>query len=141
MTRHPAITWDDRQRYLVVAILSLGAIGFTAILSFSPDPVFQPFFRNIPPLLAVSIISVLGVVSLGFLSSRGWFEMAVGSESLRGVAWSLAFATMFAVVIILADLVVTFPCQHVQPSQSLLFYPAIAFVDGATDEAVSSHIC
>jgi len=128
MARHPSMVWDDHRRYLAVVILSLGAIGFTAILSFSPDPVFQPFFRNIPPLLAISIISVLGVVSLGFLSSRGWFEMAVGSESLRGVAWSSAFATMFAVVIVLADLVVIFPYRHVQPPQSLLFYPTIAFV-------------
>lgn len=128
MVRHPSMVWDDHRRYLAVVILSLGAIGFTAILSFSSHPVFQPFFRNIPPLLAVSIIGVLGVVSLGFLSSRRWFEMAVGSESLRGVAWSSAFATIFAVVIILADLVVTFPYQHVQPPQSLLFYPTIAFV-------------
>ena len=128
MTRHPAIAWYDRRRYLAVAILSLGAIGFTAILSFSPDPLFQPFFRNIPPLLAVSIIGVLGVVSLGFLSSRGWFETAVGSESLKGVAWSSAFATLMAVVIMLVDLVVVFPYQHVQPPQSLLFYPTIAFV-------------
>ncbi len=49
-------------------------------------------------------------------------------ESLRGVAWSSAFATMFAVVIILADVAVIFPYQHVPPPQSLLFYPAIAYV-------------
>lgn len=128
MTRHPSMAWGDRRRYLAVAILSLGAIGSTGILSFSSSPVFQPFFRNIPPVLAVSVISVLGIVSLGFLSTRGWFEPALGRESLRGVAWSSAFATMFAVVIILADLVVVFPYQHVPPPQSLLFYPTIAYV-------------
>jgi hypothetical protein len=108
--------------------LSLGAIGFTGILSFSPNPVFQPFFRNIPPVLAVSVTSVLGVVALSFLYSRHWFEMAAGSESLRGAAWSSAFATLFAVVIVLADLVVVFPFQHVPPPQSFLFYPTIAYV-------------
>ncbi|MFO0698604.1 MAG: hypothetical protein U0236_05200 [Nitrospira sp.] len=128
MLRHPAIGWDDRRGYRAVAILSLGAIGFTGILSLSPDPLFQPFFKNIPPLLAVSIIGVLGVVSLGFLSSRGWFEIHSRQESLRGVAWASAFATMFAVVIILADLFVIFPYRHVPPPQSLLFYPTIAYV-------------
>ena len=127
MTRHPTVAWDDR-RYLAVALLSLAAIGFTGILSFSSTPVFQPFFRNIPPVLAVSIISVLGVASLGILSSRGWFELVVGNGSLKGVAWSSAFATMFAVAIVLADLVVVFPYQHVPPPQSLLFYPTMAYV-------------
>lgn len=126
--KKPSMPLGDRRRYLAVAILSLGTIGFTGVLSLFPDTLFQPFFRSIPPLLAVSIIGVVGVVSLGFLSSRGWFEMAVGSESLRGVAWSLALATLFAVVIILADLVATFPYEHVQPPQSLLFYPTMAFV-------------
>jgi len=128
MTRHPAIPWDDRRRYLAVAILSLGAIGFTGILSLFPGNFFQPYFRNISPPLAVTMINVLGVVSLGFLSSRRWFEIYSRRESLRGVAWSSAFATMFAGVIILADLVVIFPYQHVQPPQSLLFYPTIAYV-------------
>ncbi|MDH4153312.1 MAG: hypothetical protein OEV01_05945 [Nitrospira sp.] len=128
MARHPSMVWDDHRRYLAVVILSLGAIGFTAILSFSAEPVFQPFFRNIPPLLAVSITGVLGVVSLGFLSSRGWFEMYSRQESLRGVAWSSAFATLFAVPIILIDLTVVFPYQHVPPPQSLLFYPTMAYV-------------
>lgn len=128
MMNKPSTPLGDRRRYLAVTSLSLGAIGFTGILSIFPDPLFHPFFRSIPPLLAVSIIGVVGVVSLGFLSARGWFEMAVRSESLRGVAWSLAFATLFAVMIILADLVATFPYEHVQPPQSLLFYPTMAFV-------------
>jgi len=128
MMRHLFVAWGDRRRYLPVAMLPLGAIEFTGILSFPPTPVFQPFFRNIPPLLAVSVISVLGVVSLCFLSSHHGFEMAVGSEGLNGVAGSSAFATMFAVAIVLADLVVAFPCRHVPQQQSLLFYPTMAYV-------------
>lgn len=128
MTRHPSIAWGDRRRYLVVAISSLGAIGFTGILSLSSGNFFQPYFRNISPPLAVTMISVLGVVSLGFLSSRRWFEICSRRESLRGVAWSSAFATLFAVPIILIDLTVVLPYQHVPPPQSLLFYPIMAYV-------------
>lgn len=128
MMRNPPIALGDRRQYLVIVILSFGAIGFTAILLLFPSNVFQPYFWNISPPLAVAMISVLGVVSLGFLSSRRWFEICSRRESLRGVAWSLAFATLFAVVIVLADLVVVFPYQHVPPPQSLLFYPAMAFV-------------
>lgn len=118
----------DRRRYLAVAILSLGAIGFTGILSLSPSPVFQPYFLSSPPLLVVAVVSVLGVVTLGFLSSRRWFEMALGRESLKGVAWSSAFATLFAVPIILIDLAAGLPYRHVPPPQSFLFYPTMAFV-------------
>jgi hypothetical protein len=35
---------------------------------------------------------------------------------------------MFAVVIVLADVVIGFPYRHVQPPQSLLFYPTMAYV-------------
>lgn len=128
MTGNSSLPWSDQQRYRAVTILSLGAIGFTGILSFFADPLFQPFFRSVPPLLAVFAISVLGMASLGFLSSRGWFEVYSRREHLRGVTWSSGFATMFAVVIILADLLVIFPYRHVPPPQSLLFYPAIAYV-------------
>ncbi|MDH5667491.1 MAG: hypothetical protein OEY86_05720 [Nitrospira sp.] len=128
MARHPTMAWGDRRQNLVVVLLSLGAIGFTGILSYSSTPVFQPFFRNIPPVLAVSVISVLGVVSLGVLSSSGWFEMYSRKEGLRGVVWSSACATLFAVGIVLVDYVIIFPYQHVPPPQSLLFYPAIAYV-------------
>lgn len=44
------------------------------------------------------------------------------------MAWSAVFATLFGVVIMLADLIVVFPYQHVPPPQSLLFYPAMAYV-------------
>lgn len=128
MTRNPVTSLGDRRQYLAAAILSLGAIGFTGILSLFPGNFFQPYFRNISPPVAVTIISILGIVSLGFLSSRGWFEMYSRRESLRGVVWSSAFATLFAVVIMLADLVVVFPYQHVPPPQSLLFYPTMAYV-------------
>ena len=128
MTKYPSIDWGDRRGYLAVVILSLGAIGCTGLLSFSSNPVFQPFFRDIPPVFAVSVISVLGVVSLGSLSSCGWFELQSKGGSLTGVAWSTAFATLFVVVIVLVDLVIVFPYQHVPPPQSLLFYPTIAYV-------------
>ncbi|MDH4327492.1 MAG: hypothetical protein OEV77_03135 [Nitrospira sp.] len=118
----------DRQGYLAVAILSFGAIGFTGILSFSPNPVFQPYFWSLSPLLVVVVISAVGIIALGFLSSHGWFEMYSRKQSLRGVAWPSAFATLFAVPIVLIDLTVVFSYQHVPQPQSMLFYPTMAYV-------------
>jgi hypothetical protein len=47
---------------------------------------------------------------------------------MRGVVLSAMLATMFAVAVILVDLSIVFPYYHVPPPQSLLFYPAIAYV-------------
>ena len=63
------------------------------------------------------------------LQSRGRFEIC-GSRSARGAGVSAALATLFGVWQVCADVLVTrFPKDiNVPPPQSLLFYPAMAYV-------------
>jgi hypothetical protein len=120
---------SERLPYLALAVLSLVAAAATAILSFSQRNVFRPYFASLNPLLTVALVTVLGFVSLGFLQSRGWFQIYAARETLRGVAISAAIATLFAIEAVFADLIIRFPRDlNVPLPQSLLFYPAIGYV-------------
>ena len=71
----------------------------------------------------------LGVVSLWFLHSRGWFEIYTGRKTLRGVVFSAIVATLFALAAISVDLGIGFDRDlNVPLPQSLSFYPAIGYV-------------
>jgi hypothetical protein len=121
----------QRRQYVAFGVLSLVAAGFTGILSLSQDGarLFEAYFGIIPPLLAIAFTALVGFVSLGFLQSHGWFEVYT-SRSVRGVGLSAAIATLFGVWQVCADLLITrFPKDiNVPPPQSLLFYPAMAYV-------------
>jgi hypothetical protein len=122
-----------------LAVLSPGAAGLTAIVTRFPATRgdvpgrdVEAFFGGINPLLVIAMVGVVGVVSLSLLLSRGWFEIFERRASLRGVVVSAALATLFAVAIVIADFVVFAPVvpeeANVAWPQSLLFYPAIAYV-------------
>jgi ABC-type uncharacterized transport system YnjBCD permease subunit len=120
---------NERLRYVALGLVSLGAIGCTAILSLFPGRPFERYFGSINPLLAVASVTVAGVVSLGFLDSRGWFAMVSTGRTRRGLAVSATFATLFAVSVVPADLLLRFPRDlNVPPPQSLFFYPVIGYV-------------
>jgi len=113
---------------LALALVSLGAIGCTAIVSLFPGRPFQRYFGGIDPLLAVVLVAVAGVVSLALLQSRGWFAIVSPGRSRRGLAVAAAFATLFAVIVVPADLLIRFPRDlNVPLPQSLFFYPAIGY--------------
>ena len=71
----------------------------------------------------------MGVVSVGPLQSRGWFQLRT-AQTLRGVRFAAVIATVFGIWQACADLFVTrFPKDiNVPAPQSLLFYPAIGYV-------------
>jgi hypothetical protein len=118
-----------RPQWLTVAILSLVAVVSTALLSLSDHNFFQPYFGPINPLLGVLLASVLGTGALASLRAGGWFQIFMGREGLRGILLSASLATLLAVLMILFDLTAPFPRNiNVPFPQSLLFYPAMAFV-------------
>lgn len=121
---------DQWRQYVAFGVLSLVAAGFTGLLALSQSATFfEAYFGDIPPLLAIAVIALVGFASLAVLQSRGWFEIYT-SRSGRGVAVSTALATLFGVWQVCADVFVTrFPKDiNVPPPQSLLFYPAMAYV-------------
>jgi hypothetical protein len=118
----------DRQQLLAPAALALGTAGATEALLRSHGDVFRPYFGSLHPLLAITLISLLGIVALRILSLRWKFKMYAGRESWKGMRNSLMLATLFAVVMILVDWHTRLPYSHVPPPQSFLFYPVMAFV-------------
>ncbi len=122
---------SERQQYVAFGVLSLAAAVFTGLLSLSRSGArfFAPYYGTIPPLLAIVIGTALGLASMGFLLSRGWFQIR-GAMTLRGVGFAAAVATIFGIWQVCADLFLTrFPKDiNVPAPQSLLFYPSIAYV-------------
>ncbi|HEX4921552.1 MAG TPA: hypothetical protein VFV92_12530, partial [Candidatus Bathyarchaeia archaeon] len=97
---------------------------------------FEPYFGSIPPLPAIALVMLVGVVSLGFLRSRGWFEIYT-RDSFRGMVFSATVATVFGVVQVFTDLIIHFARDlNVPPPQSLAFYPVMAYVVEASFHAL-----
>ena len=128
---------NKRLQYMALGLVSLGVIGFTAILSMFPGMPFQKYFGGINPLLAVALVTVAGAVSLSVLHSRGWFTIVSTGKSRQGLAISAIFATLFALTVVPADILIRFPKDmNVPLPQSLFFYPAIGYVVDVAFHAV-----
>lgn len=125
-----AASSHERQSYIALAFLSLAAAGATAILSLSEINFFRPYFGNLNPLPTVALVTVLGLVPLRYLRSRGWFEIYAAAKSRAGVPVSAAIATLFAMEAVFTDvMIIRFPRDiNVPLPSSLLFYPVIGYV-------------
>lgn len=75
MTKIKELISKERSQYLVFIGLSIGVIVLTGIIYFSDTLLFQRFIGGINPLIASFFIILLGVISLSFLLSRGWFAI------------------------------------------------------------------
>jgi hypothetical protein len=129
ITRIVGETWRKRHQYIAFVVLSLAAVGLTAILIPSSNAYFQRFFVRTNPILVVALAAVFGGISLGLLKSHGRFEIIRGRVTLRGIIVSAGMATMLAVAIIIADFFIRYPEDiNVPVPEALLFYPAMGFV-------------
>lgn len=140
------ITSDERRQYGAFGVLSLAVAALTGILLLSrgtitrpyrgiiyghPAGFFQAFLGNIPPLLVIALLAVVGIASLHFLYSRGWFEISTMTRTWRGTIVAAAIATLFAVEAALVEStnIVRLPADiNVPLPWSLLFYPIIGYV-------------
>ena len=123
-----AMLLNDRRQYAVLAALAFAVAGLMGILSLSRSGLFEPYFGSIPPLPVFALANLVGVVSLWFLRSRGWFEIHTKNNS-RSMAFLATVAPLFCIVQIFVDLVAHFPKNlNVPPPLSLAFYPVMAYV-------------
>lgn len=121
---------DSSRPYLAFGVLSLAAVGGgTILLTLSQRALFQPYFGPINPVLVIVGVAALGVASLGSLRTRWGFVIFEKKASVQGIAVSATWATLFAMMVIAADLSVGFPEDINAPwPYALLFYPTIAYV-------------
>lgn len=136
----------NMREVLAFGAASLGALVLTGILSLAsadisqpyldtiatePADFFQPFFGDIPPLLAVGVIVVIGAASLGFLVSRGWFTILPERGLKQGLVIAAIAGTLLSIAAILVEAsgLIRFDDDlNVPLPWSLLFYPAVAYV-------------
>lgn len=118
----------ERLQLRAIAALCAGVTGFTAILYSSDQLLFQRFIGNIHPILVFVVASLLGIVLLSLLLSRGWFAI-YKKATPSGLLRSSALAALFGLIMILVDTQVRFPADMNVPfPESLMFYPAMDFL-------------
>ena len=121
--------WRKRRQYIIYIVLSIVTIGLTALLVPSSSAYFHPYFGKTHPVLVVVLASVIGVICLWLLRTRGKFEILRGRATLRGIGVSAGMASVLAVAIIIADFFIRYPEDtNVPVPEALLFYPAVGFV-------------
>jgi hypothetical protein len=99
MTKIKELISKERSQYRVYIGLSIVVVVLTGIIYFSNNP-FQRFIGGINPLIASFFIILLGVISLTFLLSRGWFAI-YKKENLKGLFRRSSLAALFALITIL----------------------------------------
>lgn len=125
----PAKPAEQRLQYRALAAVSIAATALTAILSLGQRNYFERYFGSFHPLLVMAVVVAAGFAALGFLQSRGWFEIYLAKESRRGIYHATLLAALFVVPAILVDVFFRFPRDiNVPAPQSLLFYPAVGYV-------------
>jgi len=118
----------ERSQYQVIVGLSIGVVGLATVLQSSDPLIFPRFIGRTHPLIAVPLVSALGIVLLSLLLGRGWFNI-YKPEHLKWLWRCSALGALFAVVTVALDLKVVFPADiNVAFPAALLFYPAIGFV-------------
>ncbi len=143
--RHIA-TSSDRRQYIAFGAISLAAVGLTGIFSLSsakisepylgqtpgtPAGLFEPFFGDLPPLLMVSGIALVGTGAMGYLRSRRWFDVLPVTGVKRGVLLAAAAGTLFGLGAILAEAsgFVRFDEDtNARLPWAMVFYPVIGYV-------------
>lgn len=117
-----------RRQYLAFVVVSITWLGLTMISLPSSSDHFRRFFGDTNPIFVVLAACVVGAAALGILSYRG-FKILEGRPTLRGMALSVGLATILALAIVIADIVIRYPQNmNVPVPQALLFYPVVGFV-------------
>jgi hypothetical protein len=107
-------------------------IGLLTVLSLWIDPVpYRWVFGRAEPAVVLAALVALGVPALVLLDRSGLFLFSARKTNRRGLVAALALAVMFAVLVVVVDVVVGFPATYNVPPpfpQSLLFYAVIGYV-------------
>jgi hypothetical protein len=105
------------------------ALGCTLALLPASASSFARYFGTAGPALVVTAVAAVGGVSIAYLRSRFGFAIVRGRETLRGPAVAAGIATVAAMAIVPADLLIRYPEDtNVPVPAALLFYPAIGVV-------------
>ncbi len=110
---------------LLAGLLWLLAVAFTALVAPSSGSYFERFYGPARPLVVMVGVGVVGTAAFWVLSRFG-FVFVEGLRTLRGLRLSAIFATVLAIAVVVADVLLRYPEDlNVPVPRALLFYPAI----------------
>lgn len=112
----------------VIAGALLVAAAITG-LSSSADVDFTPYFGNIPPTAAATIVCLTGIVALYVLQRRFSFCVLRAGFGPQDLLMSVLAAVPFMIFVTLADLLLAFaPETHFRLPVALTFYAAMGVI-------------
>lgn len=118
-------SWQFATYFLLCSVVLL----FTLMLLPSSSVYFRRFLGEVDPILVVVLASAVGAGALWALQARFHFAVLLGKATLRGLGLSAVLATIMAVAIVIADLLIRYPQDmNVPMPQALHFYPAIGLI-------------
>ncbi len=120
---------SSRKQLLAFAVVALGVLGAAGLLSAAQGELFQAYFGNVHPLLAVSAVTAVGFFSLSVLNTGSGFKIFRVETYPKGLVHAVGFATLFAIPVVAADIALGYPRDiNVALPHALLFYPTMGFV-------------
>jgi hypothetical protein len=118
---------NERQQFLILAGLSLGIVLLAAVAYALDRQLFNRLLGNINPVLASTIIVLVGGILLLVLVAREWFAIYRPWEPGRFLL-PAGLAILLAVLMSLVDAKVVLPEELNAPfPQSILYYPAVGY--------------
>jgi H+/Cl- antiporter ClcA len=93
----------ERSQYRVIVGLSVGVVALATVLQSFDPLIFPRFIGRTHPLIAIPLVSALGIVLLSLLLGRGWFRI-YRREHLKWLWRCSALGALFALVTVALDL-------------------------------------
>ncbi len=110
---------------LLAGALWLLAVAFTALVAPSSGTYFERIYGPARPLVVMVGVGVVGAAAFWVLSRFG-FVVVEGRRTFEGLRLSAIFATVLAIAVVVADVLLRYPEDlNVPVPRALLFYPAI----------------
>ncbi|KAB1192662.1 hypothetical protein GJR96_04095 [Haloferax sp. MBLA0076] len=120
---------ETRQQYLLFVLLSLAILGCAGVLASVDPSLFRPYFGGLDPMAAILGVSLLGMILVTLVLSRGWFAVYTPGPLRERLSLAVILPTLLAVGMILVDIVAGLPADiNVPIPDSVLFYPTMGFV-------------
>lgn len=128
MKKMKQLILTEKIQYRVLAIVVIAVIGMAVFLNHFNASFFQRFLGEVNPLFVFLLSGFLAFILLSFLLFKNWFSI-YKKESLKNLLPYFGFVGLFLLVSIFVDWKIIYPVDtHIPFPESLLFYPAIAFL-------------
>lgn len=116
------------RQYATYAGACAAVLALTVVARVVDPALFERFPGGTDPVVVVAVLSLFGAPLLRLLKSCGGFAI-IGPRPGHGLLQSAGLATLFGLLVVGVDVVLTHPADmNVRFPTSLLFYPVISLM-------------